>query len=371
MEPAVQRLDLVLVGFGHVGRRLARLLDELASRLTTDYSLRARVVGIATASHGCVLNGEGLDAVELARAVENGGRVDVPAPRLGHGRRLNDTVALLEEVARDRRARTIVLETTPLDIARGEPAVSYIRRALSLGMDVITANKGPIAHAYEELSTLACERGVGLLFEGAVMDGAPVFNLVRRSLPAVTVVGFRGVVNSTTNVMLCEMERGGSAQAALRRMQADGIAEADPSLDVDGWDAAAKTAALMNALMSARVTPQDIARTGIQSISVDDLERARRAGRRIKLVASARIEGGRAIGRVGPEALEATDPLSTLDGAANGLILETDLLGRLGMFQLDGHLTHTAYALVSDMVSLVDGSGRTLGLVGRRGDEFE
>jgi homoserine dehydrogenase len=371
MEPDVEPLDLVLVGFGHVGRRLVRLLDELAPRLTTDYSLRPRVVGIATASHGCVLDMEGLDATGLARTVENGGRVDAAATRVGPGTRPSDALAVLEEAARSRHARMMMLETTPLDIVRGEPAISHIRRALSLGMDVITANKGPIAHAYAELSDLACERGVGLLFEGAVMDGAPIFNLVRRTLPAVTVVGFRGVVNSTTNMMLCEMERGGSAEAALRRMQAEGIAEADPSLDVEGWDAAAKTAALMNALMNARVTPQDIALTGIGSISVDDIERARRAGRRIKLVASARVEEGRVVGRVGPEAVEATDPLSTLDGAANGLIIETDLLGRLGMFQLDGHLTHTAYALISDMVWLVDRSGRSVAPDGRRVEKAE
>lgn len=371
MEPAVERLDVVLVGFGHVGRRLARLLDELAPRLTQEYSLRTRVIGISTASHGCVLDIDGIDAAGLARAVENGGRVDAAAQRVSAGTRPSDALALLDEAARGRHARTIMLETTPLDVVRGEPAISHIRRALSLGMDVVTANKGPIAHAYTELSDLARAREVGFLFEGAVMDGAPIFNLVRRSLPAVRVVGFRGVVNSTTNMMLFEMERGGPAEAALRRMQAEGIAEADPSLDVDGWDAAAKTAALMNALMNARVTPQEIARTGIGSISADDIERARRAGRRIKLVASARVEEGRVVGRVGPEALEANDPLSTLDGAANGLVIETDLLGRLGMLQLDGDLTHTAYALISDMVWLVERSRRFVAPSGQKADQAE
>lgn len=354
MSEDVRCLDLVLVGFGHVGRRLTELLRELAARLLDEHALRTRVVGIATAAHGCVWDVEGLDAARAARAVEGGGRLDA---EMGSGTRCEtpgDALELLEFAARHRRERTVVVETTTLDIERGEPASTHIRTALALHMDVVTANKGPIAHAFEELSVLARRGGVRLLFEGAVMDGAPIFKLVGRTLPAVSIVGFRGVINSTTNVMLCEMERGASVEAALERMQAEGIAEADSSLDVDGWDAAAKTAALMNTLMGARVTPQGIERVGIGGVTIHDIEEARRAGRRIKLVASARMDGKRPVGRVAPEPLDLRDPLSTLDGPANGLVFETDLLGRLGIFQLDADLTHTAYALVSDLVSLLD-----------------
>ncbi len=138
-------------------------------------------------------------------------------------------------------------------------------RGFAVGAHVVTANKGPVAFAYRELADEARARGVSFLFEGAVMDGIPVFNLVRECLPAATIRGFRGVINSTTNHILTAMEKGEPYDRALARMQAEGVAEADPSLDVDGWDAAAKVAALANVWFDARITPQVVDRTGIDA----------------------------------------------------------------------------------------------------------
>lgn len=241
-------LDLVLVGFGHVARRFVTLLAEQRRALARDYDVTARVVGVATRRHGRAYSASGLDDASLARAVERGQTIGTPAAGANE-----PTLAFVREAVRSsapeaRQRRLVVIETTTLDIARGEPATSHIRAALAGGAHVITANKGPVACAYHALARAGERAGRRFLFEGAVMDGIPVSNLVRETLPAVTVVGFHGVVNSTTNCILTAMEQGQPFGEALAEMQAMGVAEADASLDVDGWDAAAKTAALANVL---------------------------------------------------------------------------------------------------------------------------
>jgi homoserine dehydrogenase len=184
------------------------------------------------------------------------------------------------------------------------------------------------------------------------MDGIPVFNLVRETLPVVRVIGFRGVVNSTTNYILTAMERGQPFDEALADMQARGVAEADASLDVDGWDAAAKTAALANVLLDAALTPQIVDRQGISAETGRRAMDARAAGRRLKLVASAGRQGRRITARVAPEELPADDLLAGLDGQQNAIILQTDLLGEIAVVQRGGSLTETAYALLSDLVTI-------------------
>jgi homoserine dehydrogenase len=247
-----------------------------------------------------------------------------------------------------------VIETTTLDIARGEPAISHIRAALAGGAHVVTANKGPVAFAYRTLARAADRAGRQFQFEGAVMDGVPVFNLVRETLPAVNVIGFRGVVNSTTNYMLTEMERGQAFDAALADMQARGVAEADASLDVDGWDAAAKAAALANVLLDARITPLAVDRQGITPATGRLAIEARAKGRRVKLVASGARDGRRVLVRVAPEELPADDLLAGLEGQQNALILRTDLLEDIAIVQRSGSLTQTAYALLSDLLSITE-----------------
>ena len=184
------------------------------------------------------------------------------------------------------------------------------------------------------------------------MDGIPVFNLVRETMPAVTVRGFRGVVNSTTNYMLTAMERGEAFESALRRMQDEGIAEADPSLDVDGWDASAKAAALANVLLDANTTPHAVEREGIGPESGPRAIEARSRGKSLKLVASGTGRGHEARLRVRLEELDADDPLAVLDGQGNALELDTCPLGRVVITQRDGGLEKTAYALLADLVAV-------------------
>jgi homoserine dehydrogenase len=246
-----------------------------------------------------------------------------------------------------------MIETTTLNVQSGEPAVSHIRAAFAAGAHVITANKGPVACAYRALQDEADAKNLSFLFEGAVMDGIPVFNLVRETMPAATIHGFRGVINSTTNHILCAVERGEDFDAALKRMQAEGIAEADPSLDLDGWDAAAKVAAMANVWMDARVTPRDVVRSGITRESAKYAEAVRRFGKRAKLVGMARREeDGRLHLRVWLDELDAGDPLAMLEDQANAIEIDSTPLGRVVITQRDGGMEKTAYALLSDLVTL-------------------
>jgi homoserine dehydrogenase len=324
-------LDLVIVGLGNVARRFVGLLDEQRTSLARDHELKTRVIATATRRHGYTYAGRSAAAPSTLQFLRT---------------------ALARSGAAARQSRLVVVETTTLDVARGEPATSHIRAALGGGAHVITANKGPVAFAYRSLTRAAARAGRLFLFEGAVMDGIPVFNLVRETLPLVTVTGFRGVVNSTTNFILTAMERGEGFAAALAEMQARGIAEAEPSLDVDGWDAAAKTAALANVLLDARITPHQVVRNGITADAGPLARDAQAAGRRLKLVARARREGRNVFARVGCEPLPADDLLAGVEGNHNAIVLETDLLEEIAIVQRGGGLTATAYALVSDLVTI-------------------
>ena len=324
---------LLLVGYGNVAKRFVTLLDEQRAALARQYNLRTRIVGIVTR--------------------RDGPRYLIPA--LGQTTAPSALAFIREACVRDRAARDgrlVVVETTTLDIRRGEPAISHVRAALAGGAHVVTANKGPAAFAYRSLARAAGRAGRRFLFEGAVMDGVPVFNFVRDTLPAVKILGFRGVVNSTTNYILTAMEQGQPFADALARMQAAGIAEADASLDVDGWDAAAKTAALANVLLGASLTPHTVDRQGISERTGRRAIAAKAAGKRLKLVVRAAREGRRVAARVGPEVLPGNDLLAGLEGQQNALILQTDLLDEIAIVQRGGSLTQTAYALLSDVITI-------------------
>jgi homoserine dehydrogenase len=345
------RIALLLAGFGNVARRFVRLLDESREYLASE-GIDTVVVSFATRRHGRLFDLAGMADDRLAQiALEGSAEESTPLQFL------TDALERTRAAAFDVR---VLVETTTLDIESGEPAMSHVRAAFAHGAHVISANKGPVALAHRALAGEAEAAGVFFLFEGAVMDGIPIFNLVRETMPGVTVRGFRGVVNSTTNYLLTAMERGEAFDAALQRMQAAGVAEADPSLDVEGWDAAAKTAALANVWLDADMTPRKIEREGI---TADTGVRAREVlsrGHRLKLVASAEGRGAGVVGRVRLMELAPDDPLAMLDEQGNALEIDTWPLGRIVITQRDGGLEKTAYALLSDLVTVarrISGNG--------------
>jgi homoserine dehydrogenase len=341
------RFHIALVGFGNVARRFVRLLDESRDALRA-LDIDPVIVGIATQRHGVRFDAAGLGTTvlnECLRLAEAGHAVGpaFTAPASG------EIIRQLGELSSEAR---LMVETTTLNVQSGEPAISHIRAAFAAGAHVITANKGPVARAYRALADDAQAARLSFLFEGAVMDGIPVFNLVRETMPAATIHGFRGVINSTTNHILCALERGENYDAALKRMQDEGIAERDPSLDIDGWDAAAKVAAMANVWFDARMTPDDVVRSGLTPDCEARALAALNAGRRLKLVGSAHRDGGRVVAEVRLQELAATDPLAMLDDQANALEIDSTPLGRVVITQRDGGMEKTAYALVTDLVTL-------------------
>jgi homoserine dehydrogenase len=219
---------------------------------------------------------------------------------------------------------------------------------------VVTANKGPVAFALRPLRALARREGRSFRFEGAVLDGTPLFNMVERTLVGCRILGFRGVLNSTTTRILTAMEKGISGEEALRQAQAAGVVEANPAFDLDGWDAAVKGCAIANALMGAQVTPRDVRRTGIGAVTVQDVSEATAAGARLRLVVRGHREGRKVVVSVAPERIVVGDLLVS-PGCDGVVVLQTDLMREVGIWEGAGGVDQTAYALLSDLLAIVDG----------------
>jgi homoserine dehydrogenase len=335
-------LRVAFVGFGNVGRRFAELLSGPYAEVLEEAGVRLRITGVATGRHGTAIAERGLAPERVLRALREGGL----APLHRDGRPPATTVAFVKRVPAD-----VLVEISTLDPHHGEPATTHVRLALRRGLHVVTANKGPVAFAHRALTRLAEQNGVLFLHEGVVMDGTPIFNLVDRCLPGVGVRGFRGVLNSTTTRILSRMEEGVSARVALREAQEAGVAERDPSHDLEGWDAAVKGCAIANAVLGADVTPARVRRRGITGITLREVRGARKAGTRLRLVVRGRRKGGRVLVSVGPERIPDGDLLAS-EGADGILVLETEQMGEIGIWEGPLGVTQTAYALLADLVRI-------------------
>ncbi len=343
MSQESRLINLALLGFGHVGRAFARILLERRKWFLRELGLECRITGIATRTHGMAIDSAG---IPLARVL----RTSPQSMNLGHynnGPACESHSDFIRQCGAD-----VLFEMTVLDL-RGEPAATHIREALQAGLHVVTINKGPVATHFRPLTKMARLRGVRFLYEGTVMDGTPVFNLVRQTLPATRILSLRGILNSTTNYILTQMELGASFDSALRYVQDQGIAEADPNLDIDGWDAVVKLSILIQAMMGGSNKPEEIRREGISEETGRQVRAAVRRDRRIRLVARAYRHGGRIHAKVGPEELEAFDPLASIRGLSNILILNTDTMRELAIVETNPSVRQTAFALFADLVTLV------------------
>ena len=248
----------------------------------------------------------------------------------------------------------VFFEATSLNVQSGQPAVDHIKTALELGAHAISVNKGPIVYAFSELTALAREKGKKFLYEATVMDGAPVFSMFPLGLPATELRGFRGVLNSTTNVVLTEIEKGRSFEEGIKRAQALGVAETDPSADLDGWDAAVKVAALAIVLMGAQLKLEQVRRTGIRELSEEKIRSVRASGMRYKLVCRAERRGSGTECSVQPELLLASDPLANLEGTSSAIHFDLDVFG-LSLVEHNPGIEATGYGLLADFLRAVCG----------------
>jgi homoserine dehydrogenase len=329
-----------LLGFGNVNRTLLRLLQKKDSELR-EQGIAWRITGIATRRMGWIADSNGLDAgAMLSEAFRGPSQAGAPVP--------SDVRAWLRLAKAD-----VLFEATSLSVSNGQPAIDHIRAALDLGAHAITANKGPIVHAYAELNSLATAKGRRFLFESTVMDGVPIFTLFRDCLPVVHLHGFRGILNSTTNVILGGMEDGLSFGESLAKAQQIGVAETEPSNDIEGWDAAVKVAALIRVLMGVPIRLEEIQREGIGKLSGEDVRAARSEGRPYKLVCRAQRTNQGMTASVRPERVPLSDPLAWVAGTSSIVYFETDIFPGLAITENNPGLEATAYGMLADFVRAV------------------
>jgi homoserine dehydrogenase len=338
-----KHIKLGLLGFGNVLKAFATLLPEKALSIEERYGITFSVVGIATNSHGIAIDPDGLD---IFAALEGD---DLSSLHMGNP--VQDAMQFVHDCPAN-----IILEAVWVNPKTGQPALDLVRAALESGKHVVTANKGPVAFGLRELRAIAEAKNLGFFFESTVMDGTPLHSMGREGLLAAEVTSIRGVLNSTTNAILTRMEEGESFGTALREMQDAGIAEADPSNDIDGWDSSIKITILANTLMGADLRPVDVQRAGIREITHRDIETATDDGLTLKLVCEAfRNEKGVVEAVVAPMGLEPDDPLAWLEGTASGVTIHTDIIEGVTIIESPASPRTTAYGMLVDTLNIVRG----------------
>jgi len=325
---------ICFLGFGNVGRALARLFVSKSTELRDKYGIEWEVVGVATRRMGW-------------RASENA--IDVA--RLLDGSDETESVQGIDGWLA-RAKPDVVFETTSLNPETGQPAIEYLRKSLQAGAHTITANKAPLVYAYDELNELAIAQGRRFMFEATVLDSAPVFSLFRETLPAVKVRGFSGAFNSTTNVIIETMEAGRSFDEGVKTAQELGVAETDPSHDVDGWDSIMKVCAMARVILKVPLLPSNVRREGIRRLDPATLQAARAEGRPYKLVSRVVVNAdGSVTASVRPEQVAASDPLGGVRGTSLAIHFELDVMPGLTIMSHRPNLQSTAYGLLADFVN--------------------
>ena len=333
---------LMIVGLGNVGQALLQIIRDDADFLGTRFGVRFKVVAVNDMRLGSLYDPNGLSLQALLEGTNAGELASVQAAQKGWS-----VETMLEQADAD-----TLVEASFTDLQTGEPATSYIRKALSLGKHVVTTNKGPIALHFHELEALAQEHGVSIGFEGTVMSGTPAMALGINLLAAAGIQKIQGILNGTTNFILSQMETGKGYEDALAEAQALGYAEADPTGDVEGFDAAGKVVILSNLVMGAKISMQDVDRKGITQLTSQDIQNAKEDGRRWKLIGAVENVEGQIKASVQPTALPVEHPLANVGGATNAITYTTRLLGDVTLIGAGAGRLETGYALINDLLAI-------------------
>jgi homoserine dehydrogenase len=339
----MKKIPLCLIGFGNVGQAFARMLLRKKDALEKDFQVNFFVTAISTGRHGTAINRDGID---LEKALSLSGK-DSPLQELSKSPSNLSPSEIIEQSKAE-----VMLENTPVNYSSGQPALDHISTALKAGMHAITANKGAVLHGYHQLTKLALTQHRQFLFESTVMDGAPIFSLVRKTLPAIDFYGFEGILNSCTNLLLERMEAGQALDDAVNYARSVGITETDPSGDIDGWDAAIKVTLLVNILMNFPIKLDEVKRKGIRAIQLKDIQSAIKEGCKWKLVCRAERKNGKVIASVSPEKVFSKSPLYNVSGTSSFILFKTDSLPGLGILESNPGPETTAYGLLSDLLSI-------------------
>lgn len=334
-------MKLLFLGFGTVGQGLAELLLEKKQILKDKHGLEPTVVGIADMLKGSIYNENGIDLKAALDKAKSGGKLDEIGDAYD-----GDALSMVKAAKAD-----MMIEMTYTDIKTAEPATSHIKAAFENGMHVTTSNKGPLALHYHELARLAADKGVKFLFEGTVMSGTPVLNLIRETLAVCMISEVKGILNGTTNYILTKMEEGMAYEDALKKAQELGYAEAVPDADVLGWDALAKVTIMANAAFGADVKPDSFPCQGITKITVDAIKEAKASGKRFKLIGKVWNDGGEIKGSVAPEQMDLTHPLAGVMGGVNAMTITTDILGDVTIVGPGAGRAETGYSALIDIIA--------------------
>ncbi len=340
---------LALIGFGSVGQGLAQILRDKKDSLSQGFGFEAQIVAVATRSKGSLYHPEGLDIAQLLPAIKKGSLAHYPdSPGLQRGWDNLKTI-------RQSNAETI-MEVSTTNLTTGQPAIDHCRAAFESGKNVVTANKGPVALAYHDLAALAQSKGVRFGIEGTVMSGTPALRLPVTALAGNEISQVRGIFNGTTNYILTKMEEGLSYEAALKQAQELGYAEADPTADVEGHDAAGKVVILANVIMNIPLKQAQVNCQGITHLTLADIQQAQAEGKRWKLIGRVKKEGSRVVASVQPEAVPLADPLANVMGATNAITYECDLLGPITLVGAGAGGLQTGFALLIDLINIARGN---------------
>ena len=340
------KYKLGLIGCGTVGQGLLEILNKKGDRLKKDFGFEAKVVAITDKLKGTLMVPAGIDNKKVLALLAQGKTLGNYRP--GKKPIEMDPLDVITACGAD-----IIAELTYTNIKTGEPATSYIKKALQAGKHVVTSNKGPAALHYRELQDLARKKKVYFRFEGTVMSGTPVFTLFENGFAGNTVREIKGILNGTTNFILSKMEQDNMEYGdALALAQKLGYAEADPTADVEGFDAAGKIVILSNVLLGGSIAPADVRREGIGSITRAMVLEAKRQGHRYKLVARAKKDGGKVTADVAPQRLPLSDPLAGVMGAQNALTFDTDLLGKVTIQGPGAGKIETGFSILSDLLAI-------------------
>lgn len=335
---------LALLGFGNAGKAFAELLLKKHETIKEKYGYDILVTAIATNSKGNLADADGIDLSTALADVEKYGKFSDKLP-------LTDmnTLQLASEADYD-----VLIEMTPLNIFTGEPAISHIESAFLRHKDVITANKGPVAWKFAALRDMAEANGCRFYYETTVMDGTPVFNLAEKTLQLAEVTEVSGILNSTTNYILEEMAAGKDYDTIIQSGQKMGFIEADPAMDIEGYDAAAKITALLNVLMDANITPDKVQRKGIEDISLDDIKAAESRGCVIKLICKGyRNADGNVIASVQPEEISREDMLASVNSTTSIVSITSDLMKKVSVVEHEPEIEQTAYGVFGDLLRVL------------------
>lgn len=329
-----------IIGFGTVGRGISEILLQRTKYLKETHNLEYSIVAIADRRLGTAYNPDGLDIPQMIKQAEAGERFNKDKSQL-------DTIELISE-----SNVTVWMELTNTNLVDALPAINYIKQALSSGKHVITCNKGPASLFYNDLQKLAIEKNVKFQIEGTVMAGTPVINLLAGPLAGCKISKVTGIFNGTTNYILSEMETGKDYQEVLESAQSLGYAEADPTGDVEGFDAMAKVNILSNIIFGKNLVNGDIDRKGITSITKEEILKAKSENKRWKLIGKLELINGKYKASVKPEKIDLSNPLANVNGNLNAITFTTDLLGDVSIIGPGAGKKETGFALLNELIQI-------------------